>query len=102
MATVAWTPAAEQDLEEILLYIGRERQSPAAAAKVIRDIVAKAATYAEQPLLGETRTEIGELIRVFRVHRYAIFYRGASAGIEILRIVHGSRDVFRVFGQRDT
>jgi toxin ParE1/3/4 len=101
MSTVVWTPAAQQDLEEIFLYIGRDRQSPSAAAQVVRDIAAKAVTYAEQPLLGEARPEFAESIRVFRTHRYAIFYRGAPAGIEVLRVVHGSRDILKVFGQRD-
>jgi plasmid stabilization system protein ParE len=39
MATVAWTPAAEHDLESIFFYIGREQRSPKSAAQVIRDIV---------------------------------------------------------------
>jgi toxin ParE1/3/4 len=101
MATVVWTSAAEQDLEEVFLYIGREQQSPAAAARVIRDIADKAGIYAEQPLLAEPRPEFGESIRAYHAHCYVIFYRPVSEGIEVLRVIHGSRDVFKVFRRQE-
>ncbi len=101
MATVVWTPAAEQDLEDIFFYIGREQQSPTAAARVIREIAEKADTYASQPLLAATRPEFGSHVRAFYVHRYVIIYRPASDGIEMLRVVHGSRDVFRVLRRHE-
>lgn len=100
MATIAWTLAAEQDLEDAFLYIGREQCSPGAAARVIRDIVDKAGIYAVQPLLAESRPEFGPTIRAYHAHRYVVFYRPASDGIEVLRVIHGSRDVFKVFRQR--
>jgi toxin ParE1/3/4 len=101
MATVVWTPASEQDLESIFLYIGREQRSPAAAARVIREIAEKADTYATQPLLAAARPEFGFHVRAFYVHRYVIIYRPAPDGIEVLRVIHGSRDVFRVLRQHD-
>jgi len=58
MATVRWTPSATRDLEEIFLYIGRDQHSPTAAARVVREIVAKIATYAQQPLVA-TAPRIG-------------------------------------------
>jgi toxin ParE1/3/4 len=96
MATVVWTPAAEHDLEDIFLYTGREQQSPAAAARVIREIAEKADTYAAQPLLSAARPEFGSHVRAFYVHRYVILDRPTRGGIEVLRVIHGSRDVFRV------
>lgn len=101
MSNVVWTPAAEQDLENIFLHIGREQQSPRAAARVIRDIVEKADTYAAEPLLAMIRHEFGPSIRAFYVHRYVIFYRAAAQGIEVIRVIHGSRDMFRVFRQEE-
>jgi toxin ParE1/3/4 len=101
MVMVAWTPAAEQDLEMILLYIGREQQSPSAAARVIRELTEMAETYAAQPLLAATRPEFGSLVRAFHVHRYVVIYRPTENGIEVLRVVHGSRDIFRVLGRNE-
>lgn len=101
MAIVVWTPAAEQDIENILLYLGREQRSPTAAARVIRDITDKANVYAAEPLLANSRPEFGPDIRAFHVHRYVIIYRPSPQGIEVLRVVHGSRDVFRVVRRRE-
>ena len=101
MATVVWTSAAGQDLEEIFLYIGREQHNPAAAARVVRDIADKASTYADQPLLAEPRPEFGEPIRAYHAHRYVVFYLPVSEGIEVLRVIHGSRDVLKVFRQQE-
>jgi len=70
-----------------------------AAARVIREIADKAGAYADQPFLGQLRPEFGESIRAFYAHRYVVFYRPRSGGIEVLRVIHGSRDVFKVFRQ---
>jgi toxin ParE1/3/4 len=101
MGTAVWTPAAEQDLENIFLYIGREKLSPTAAARVVREISEKADFYSTQPVLAEARPELGADLRAFYVHRYVIVYRPSTDGIEVLRVIHGSRDVFRVFEQRE-
>ena len=101
MATVVWTLAAEQDLANIFLYIGREQRSPAAATRVVRQLVEKAAAYADQPLLAAARPEFGPHIRSFSIHRYVIIYRPGLDGIEVLRVIHGSRDVFRVLRQHE-
>jgi|GEM_PF-4899864 len=69
MATMKWTPAAEDDLEQIFLYLGREKQSLNAAEKVVRDIVSKAWTYADEPLLAAIRPEFGISVRSFHIHR---------------------------------
>lgn len=101
MSRVVWTPAAEQDLEGIFLYVGRERHSPRAAAELVREIAAKAATYAEQPMLAEVRLEFGPAVRVFAVGPYVVFYRPAAVGIEVLRVIHGAREFARVFRQQE-
>ena len=38
MATAEWTPTAKRELDEIHDFIGVERQSPTAAANLIREI----------------------------------------------------------------
>ncbi len=38
MAAVAWTPIAIEDIEGIFFYLARDRQSPAVAAQVVREI----------------------------------------------------------------
>lgn len=92
MALVQWTIRAEQDLEAIVLFIGRERQSPRAAASVVERIVERSRTYAEQPLLGETRPELGISIRSFLVFDYVVLYRPSNDGIVVLRVLHGAQE----------
>jgi len=101
MATVVWTPAAEHDLESIFLYIGREQHSPTAAERAVRKLVDKANTYAAQPFAAATRPVFGPSVRTFYSGRYVVFYRPASLGIEVLRVIHGARDVLRVFRQQE-
>lgn len=95
--SVVWTPAAEKDLEEIFLHIGRQQLRPFAAAGVVRDIVSKAKAIAPEPLMLPIRRELGPTVRSFFVHRYVVFFRPNADGIEVLRIIHGSRDIPRVF-----
>ncbi|MFN9446997.1 MAG: type II toxin-antitoxin system RelE/ParE family toxin, partial [Pirellulaceae bacterium] len=47
-----------------------------------------------QPTLGEARTEFGVSgCRSFSVCHYVIFFRPKEEGIEVARIIHGSRDL---------
>jgi toxin ParE1/3/4 len=101
MAAVTWTPAAEEDLERVFEYIAREKESLRAAATVIREIVAKADHYSANPMVAALRPEFGPAIRSFYVHRYVIIYRPVDQGVEIIRVIHGSRDVFRVFRRQE-
>ncbi len=64
-------------------------------------MVDKTATYAAQPLLAAARPELGPLIRSFFMHRYVLIYRSVANGVEVIRVIHGSRDVFRVFRQQE-
>jgi toxin ParE1/3/4 len=53
----------------------------------------------EFPGLGPSREELGHGVRSFPVGSYVIFYRALSEGdgIALLRIVHGARDLRRLF-----
>jgi toxin ParE1/3/4 len=45
------------------------------------------------PQAGRTRHEFGESLRSFPVHNYVIFYVTAPEGIDIVRVIHGRRDI---------
>ena len=47
--------------------------------------------------MGYSRTELANNLRSFPADDYIIFYRPTEAGIEVARIVHGSRDISRLF-----
>lgn len=99
MAAVAWTPIAIEDIEGNFFYLARDRQSPAVAAQVVREISLRTENYAAQPLLAQARPELGESVRAFSVYQYVVFSRPKHDGIEVIRVIHGARDVESVFRQ---
>ncbi|MBI5509902.1 MAG: type II toxin-antitoxin system RelE/ParE family toxin [Deltaproteobacteria bacterium] len=84
-------PAAEADLEEIWGYIADD--SPAAADRLVDEILDKSETLVLNPELGRSRDEIRPGLRCLPVGRYLIFYKVAGADIAVVRVLSGYRDV---------
>jgi toxin ParE1/3/4 len=89
------SPAARSDLDEIWFYIAQD--DPEAADKFIRAIVSRFPKFAAMPELGRQREELSPRLRSFPVGRYVIFYRPMKNGIEIVRVLHGARDLPPLF-----
>ena len=68
------SPLAEQDLEEIWLYVA-EDSSPTTADRLIDAIVDRFDLLEEQPAVGRARPEFGAGVRSFVVESYVIYYR---------------------------
>jgi toxin ParE1/3/4 len=49
------------------------------------------------PASGRRRDELRPGVRSFPVGSYVVFYRQVSDKIEILRVLHGSRDIDAAF-----
>ena len=47
----------------------------------------------QNPRAGRLRPDLGPNLRSFAVHNYIVFYIPQSAGIEIVRVVHGRQDI---------
>jgi toxin ParE1/3/4 len=92
MARLVFSPLAESDLNEILEYIAQDK--PEAAVRWVEKIRATCELIAENPEIGERRPEFktGQF-RSSLVDNYVVFYRPISDGIEIARVVSGSRDI---------
>jgi len=52
---------------------------------------------AAMPELGRQCEELSARVRSFPVGRYVIFYRPMENGIEIVRVLHGARDLPPLF-----
>jgi plasmid stabilization system protein ParE len=50
-------------------------------------------------LLGRNRDELMENVRSFPIDDYLIFYSAIEAGIEVLRVVSGYRDLEILFSE---
>lgn len=95
MPCLTRTERCEQDLIELWVYIAQD--NPAAADRVLDEIDAKCHLLAEHPRLGPARPDIRPDLRYFPVGSYLIFYREIPGGVEIVRVVHGARDLPDLF-----
>jgi plasmid stabilization system protein ParE len=102
MASFRLTPDAIKDLDAIWSFIFRD--SPDAADAVEAEIKAACALLAEGPLREHVRRDLTKLpLRFWTLPRYPsymIVYRPDVKPLEILRILHGGRNVKRILGQR--
>ncbi len=89
------TRLAEGDLREIGRYIARD--NPTAALRFVERIRNRFAMLARQPMLGELREELRPHMRSFSVGRYVIYYEIIEHRVTIVRVLHGARDVRRLF-----
>ncbi len=91
-----FTPAAMHDLADIFEYIARDNEP--AALKTLERLFHNAELLAESPELGRRRDEdLRDGVRSFPVGNYTLFYRISGGGIEILRVLQGSRDLPPLF-----
>lgn len=92
------SPAAADDLDELLAFVARDSASRAEiVAGRLRVAIHRAARH---PLLGHVHSSIDDpALRVWVAAPYVIVYRHASRPIEIVRILHGARDVGTILDQ---
>ena len=95
MPTLITSPEAEQDLLDIWLYIAED--SPVNADRFLDRLEKKALKLAEFTEIGIDRPELAPDLKSFPVDRYILYYRANTNGIELVHVLHGSRDTNRVF-----
>ena len=84
---------AERDLEDVLSYLVKEA-GKAVGTKVLRDLRRAMRLLSDRPWAGHVREDLAEKsVRFWPVYAYLIIYDPARNPIEIIRVVHGSRDV---------
>jgi toxin ParE1/3/4 len=49
--------------------------------------------------MGRRREELLPGLRSFPIGNYVVFYREIKDGVDIIRILRGSRDIEAIFGQ---
>ena len=91
MPVVTIRPRARIDIAEIWEYIAED--SEAQADIFIDRFDGQFQLLAIQPGLGRMREELLAGLRSFPFERYVIFYREIHNGVEIVRLLHGARDV---------
>ncbi len=82
---------ARIDQSDIWLSIA-EDNIPAADG-VQERLLEALAMLANHPEAGRSRAELGREIRAFPVGSYVIFYRVSTDHLDLLRMIHGARDI---------
>ncbi len=93
MKSYQLTHAAEDDLFAIWIFIAEDNLL--AADRVEADIFDACERVAQKPDLGHFRRDLTDKsVRFFAVRgTYLIVYDPASSPLEVLRVLHGARDV---------
>ncbi|MBF1988162.1 type II toxin-antitoxin system RelE/ParE family toxin [Fischerella thermalis] len=81
---------AGQDLEDIWIYLAQ--QDELAADKQIAQLLDCLPMLAQFPDMGRKRDDLLQRLRSFPVKPYIVFYTKITDGIEIVRVLHQSRD----------
>jgi toxin ParE1/3/4 len=88
------TSRAEADLAAIGDHVAAD--NPTAAARLLEKLEAQCGMLGERPLLGPARPDIAPDARAWVAGKYLILYRAEADGVEIVRVVHGARDLSRI------
>ncbi len=95
MAKIIKLSRASNDLAEIWDYIADDSETQ---ADLFIDLIdRKLQLLAEKPNLGRSRGELAENMRSFPIGRYVIFYIVMPSCIQVVRVLHGSRDLAPIF-----
>lgn len=97
MNRVSFTSYAMQDLGEIYRYIAQDTIE--AADKHSQRLQARWRALLDQPRIGTKRDDVEPGLRSVSEGNYVIYYRILSTGIEIVRVLHGSRDANKAFAE---
>ncbi len=106
--TYTFRPRARLDLLDQFLYLA-EQATPAVAERYFAAVDRTCARLAEQPLSGTlydsgvARLEGMRRAPVSGFGLYLVFYMPHARGVEVVRVLHGARDIERLFtGHDDT
>lgn len=86
------TPAAAEDIQNIDDRLVGD--SKAAAERVSEAMAAAMTRLAGHPMLGHVRADLtSRPYRFWSVYSYLIVYQPEPAPIQIIRVLHGARDI---------
>jgi toxin ParE1/3/4 len=95
MPKADYTPEADQDLIRIGTYIATD--NPAAAIRWVEAIEGMCGLLAAQPDIGQRiQTRRFGDVRRHVAGNYLIYYRPTAGGVEILAVLHGAREQWRL------
>jgi toxin ParE1/3/4 len=95
MKHLVYLPAALADLKAITLFIADD--NPDRAISFVDELRSIAAEAAQRPASFPARDDLAPGLRAARYGRYLIFFQEIAGDFQIVRVLHGARDLQRVF-----
>jgi len=96
MALVSWAPEAESDMATVYEWIAHHDDRKRTAKAILRELRSKCDDYAKAfaagSVIGTARPDIGDACRIFSHKRWVVVFRPATNGIDVVRVLDGSRD----------
>jgi toxin ParE1/3/4 len=89
------SPRAARDLEDIAEYIARDNRPR--ALTFVDELLAHCRRLPENPQAYPRRDELGRGIRMAVHQSYLILFREQAEEIRVERIIHGARQLSRIF-----
>ena len=100
MRRLVYLSAARDDLIDILRYVATESGSHEVARNFVSRLQEKCRGLARLPgTLGTARPELRPDLRSTPSHGYVIFFRYTADAIEIVNLLHASRDILTRFDE---
>lgn len=100
MIRVTFSPKSRQDLLAIGDYIARDSRSN--ARRFVEKLINHCERIGRAPLGYASREDLAAGLRMSVLDRYVIFFRVIDHAVRIERVIHGARNLGRVFGRRTT
>lgn len=93
------TPDAAADLSEIVEFV--QADSTANAMRLIDEFERAFHLIARRRRIGHRRDDLAdETLRVFPLHSFLIIYRPETSPVQVIRKLHGARDLNAFFTSR--
>ncbi|MDP3494915.1 MAG: type II toxin-antitoxin system RelE/ParE family toxin [Hyphomonadaceae bacterium] len=92
---LCYTVEAGEDLIRIWSHVAAD--SPRAAGRLLDTIETRCESLRDFPLMGPSRDDLRPGFRMLGVGEYIIVYRAMQGRVEIVRVLHGRRDLDDVF-----
>lgn len=93
--TLLISASARADLLELWVYVAED--SSEQADRVLERVLEVAEKLGEWPEMGRARNELRVGIRSLVVGSHVLFYRVTENRLEVVRVLHGRRDVGAAF-----
>ena len=91
MARVVRSPRAVIDMADIVEYIAVHNVT--AARRLLDRFDDLFSQLAQNPEMGQRREELAPSARTMSIGNYVVVFRPISDGVEVIRVVHGARDM---------